>query len=105
MIIRGLVSARSAEQTLRPAGIERAATLALTYGDDQMNMTAALPARSINPSVRLVIRMFNRDRGRHLEHLPDRAAAYTRDGDSSVDASHPPRPAPAAALGAPSAQR
>ncbi|MFE5558287.1 NAD-binding protein [Streptomyces sp. NPDC056544] len=83
-----LISARPDEQTLRAAGVERAAALALTYGDDQMNMTAALLARSINPSVRLVIRMFNRDRGRHLERLLDRAAAaYTPDDDSSVDAS------------------
>ncbi|MFI8266356.1 NAD-binding protein [Streptomyces sp. NPDC085665] len=74
-----LISARPDEQTLRAAGVERAATLALTYGDDQMNRTAAPLARSINPSVHLVIRMVNRDRGRHPERLLDRAAAaYTR---------------------------
>ncbi|WP_030771843.1 MULTISPECIES: NAD-binding protein [unclassified Streptomyces] len=70
-----LVSERPDERTLRAAGVEHAAALALTYGDDQTNMTAALLARSINPSVRLVVRMFHRDRGRHLELLLDRAAA------------------------------
>ncbi|MBT1182706.1 potassium transporter TrkA [Streptomyces sp. CJ_13] len=83
-----LISARPDEQTLREAGVERAAALALTYGDDQTNMTAALLARSINPSVRLVIRMFNRDRGRHLELLLDRAAAaHAGQDDAFIDAS------------------
>ncbi|MEU6252023.1 NAD-binding protein [Streptomyces sp. NPDC047043] len=68
------VSARPDERTLKAAGIQRAAALALTYRDDQVNMTAALLARTINPSVRLVVRMFNRERGRHLERLLDRAA-------------------------------
>ncbi|MCX4776253.1 NAD-binding protein [Streptomyces sp. NBC_01264] len=83
-----LVSARPDEQTLRQAGVERAAALALTYGDDQVNTTAALLARSINPRVRLVIRMFNRERGRHLELLLDRAAAAQSPYDDGfVDAS------------------
>ncbi|MGI5453008.1 NAD-binding protein [Streptomyces sp. CA-249302] len=68
------LSARPDERSLRAAGVERAAALALTYRDDQVNMTAALLARTINPSVRLVVRMFNRERGRHLERLLDRAA-------------------------------
>ncbi|MGW5466339.1 NAD-binding protein [Streptomyces chartreusis] len=68
------VARRPDEQTLRAAGVERAAALALTYADDRTNMTAALLARSLNPSVRLVVRMFNRERGRHLELLLDRAA-------------------------------
>ncbi|WP_329292795.1 NAD-binding protein [Streptomyces sp. NBC_01455] len=84
-----LVSAHPDEQTLRAAGsgqraagVQRAAALALTYRDDQVNMTAALMARGLNPSIRLVIRMFNRERGRHLERLLDRAAAeFTGGGD------------------------
>ena len=75
-----LVSAHPDEQTLRAAGVQRAAALALTYGDDQVNMTAALLARGLNPSVRLVIRMFNRERGRHLERLLDRAAGEVTGG-------------------------
>ncbi|MFE0652569.1 NAD-binding protein [Streptomyces sp. NPDC059534] len=42
------------ERTLRAAGVERAAALALTYADDQVNMTAALLARGLNPSIRLL---------------------------------------------------
>ncbi|MFD7944232.1 NAD-binding protein [Streptomyces sp. NPDC059744] len=70
-----LVATHLDEQTLRAAGVQRAAALALTYADDQVNVTAALLARGLNPSVRLVIRMFNRERGRHLERFLDRAAA------------------------------
>ncbi|MFE0514855.1 NAD-binding protein [Streptomyces sp. NPDC058964] len=73
------VSVRPDERTLRAAGIERAAALALTYRDDQVNTTAALLARTINPSVRRVIRMFDRERGRHLERLLDRAAGLCDD--------------------------
>jgi len=73
------ISARPDERTLRAAGVERAAALALTYRDDQVNMTAALLARTVNPSVRLVVRMFNRERGRHLERLLDRAAGLCDD--------------------------
>ncbi|MER5852981.1 NAD-binding protein [Streptomyces sp. NPDC002012] len=74
-----LIAARPDEQTLRAAGVERAAALALAYGDDQTNMMAALLARSLNPSVRLVIRMYNRERGRHLEQLLDRTVLARRD--------------------------
>lgn len=74
-----LISVRPDERTLRAAGVERAAALALTYRDDQVNMTAALLARGINPSVRLVVRMFHRERGRHLERLLDRAAGLRED--------------------------
>ncbi|MFD7751646.1 NAD-binding protein [Streptomyces sp. NPDC059757] len=75
-----LVATHLDEQTLRAAGVQRAAALALTYADDQVNVTAALLARGLNPSIRLVIRMFNRERGRHLERLLDRAAAEARVG-------------------------
>ncbi|MFD3943335.1 NAD-binding protein [Streptomyces sp. NPDC058579] len=79
-----LVAARPDEQTLRAAGIERAAALALTYRDDQTNMTAALIARGLNPSIRLVIRMYHRERGRHLERLLDRAAEVRTPGDDAT---------------------
>ncbi len=79
-----LVSAHPDEQTLVAAGVEQAAALALTYGDDQVNMTAALVARGLNPSIRLVIRMFHRERGRHLERLLDRAAVAAGEGDDPL---------------------
>ncbi|WP_328390045.1 NAD-binding protein [Streptomyces sp. NBC_00400] len=83
-----LVSARPDEQTLRAAGVERAAALALTYRDDQVNVTAALLARTLNPTIRLVIRMYNRERGQHLERLLDRAvSALGRNEDMALDMS------------------
>ncbi|MGG7576125.1 hypothetical protein [Streptomyces sirii] len=41
----------------------------------QVNVTAALPARTLNLTIRLVIRMYNRERGEHLERLLDRAVS------------------------------
>ncbi|MEV0375672.1 NAD-binding protein [Streptomyces sp. NPDC050636] len=83
-----LVVARPDEQTLRAAGVERAAALALTYRDDQVNVTAALLARTLNPTIRLVVRMYNRERGEHLERLLDRAVlALGRTDDMTLDMS------------------
>lgn len=83
-----LVAARPDEQTLRAAGVEQAAALALTYRDDQVNVTAALLARTLNPTIRLVIRMYNRERGEHLERLLDRAVlALGRTEDTVLDMS------------------
>lgn len=62
------------DEALVRAGIERASALALTSGDDQLNIYIALQARRINPRVRLVIRMFNRNLGQYLTDLLDRAA-------------------------------
>ncbi|MEJ8651155.1 NAD-binding protein [Streptomyces sp. MS1.AVA.3] len=68
--------------------MERAAALALTYRDDQVNVTAALLARTLNPTIRLVVRMYHRERGQHLERLLDRAVlALGRTGGTSLDMS------------------
>ncbi|MFI7090447.1 NAD-binding protein [Streptomyces lydicus] len=83
-----LVATHPDERTLRAAGVERAAALALTYRDDQVNVTAALLARTLNPTIRLVIRMYNRQRGSHLERLLDRAVlALGRTDGTSLDMS------------------
>jgi hypothetical protein len=68
-------AAEPADEALREAGIGAAAALALAYGHDQTNIHAALRARRINPDVRLVIRLFNRKLGRHVEDLLERSAA------------------------------
>ena len=75
------------DAALLRAGLERAASLALTSGDDQLNIHIALRARRINPEVHLVIRMFNRTLGRYLEDLLDRAARVRgsrRDADPAA---------------------
>ncbi|MDJ1137190.1 NAD-binding protein [Streptomyces iconiensis] len=77
------------DEALRRAGIEGASALALTSGDDQLNIHIALRARRINPELRLVIRMFNRTLGGYLESLLDRAARVRTPhlDQSAIDAS------------------
>lgn len=73
--LRVLEAMEPSDTALREAGVEGAVALALAYGDDQTNIHAALRARRMNPDIRLVIRMYNRKLGRHLEDLLERAAA------------------------------
>ncbi|MDI2132751.1 NAD-binding protein [Yinghuangia seranimata] len=68
-------AADPSEAALMLAGVQYAEAIALTYSDDQTNIHAALRARRINPSVRLVIRLFNRKLGRYLEDLLARSVA------------------------------
>ncbi len=48
--------------------------MVLVYEDDDTNVRAASVARRLNPRLRLVIRLYNRKLGQHLEQLLDRAA-------------------------------
>jgi Trk K+ transport system NAD-binding subunit len=66
------------EAALLAAGIEDAAALALTMDDDQATIQAALLARSLNPRIRLVIRVFNRTLGNRVKALLDQAARQRR---------------------------
>lgn len=63
------------DDALREAGVTDATALALLYDDDRSNIHAALRARRINPDVRLVLQLFNRKLGRHLEEMLERAVA------------------------------
>ncbi|MBG0853571.1 NAD-binding protein [Streptomyces spinoverrucosus] len=63
------------EAVLADAGVERATALALVYDDDETNIRAALTARRLNPRVRIVLRLYNRRLGQHIEELLDQAAA------------------------------
>ncbi|MEU5217351.1 NAD-binding protein [Streptomyces sp. NPDC020807] len=56
------------------ARVNGAAALALLYEDDETNLRAALAARRLDPGLRLVVRMYNRRLGHHLEELLDQAA-------------------------------
>ncbi|MGW5100706.1 NAD-binding protein [Streptomyces sp. NPDC004100] len=69
------------EAVLAEAGVERAAALALVYEDDETNIRAALTARRLNPRVRLVLRLYNRRLGQHIEELLDQAAALAAGDD------------------------
>ncbi|MCX5005241.1 NAD-binding protein [Streptomyces sp. NBC_00638] len=70
-----LEAAELTESVLAYAGVERAAALALVYDDDETNIRAALTARRLNPRIRLVLRLYNRRLGQHIEALLDQASA------------------------------
>ncbi|MEU9453013.1 NAD-binding protein [Streptomyces sp. NPDC048277] len=72
---RVLEAEEATEAVLADAGVERAAALALVYDDDETNIRAALTARRLNPRLRLVLRLYNRRLGQHIEELLDQAAA------------------------------
>ncbi|MET7301011.1 NAD-binding protein [Embleya sp. NPDC005575] len=76
-------AAEPTDDALRSAGVSGASALALVYRDDRANIHAALRARRINPRIRLVVRLYNRKLGRHLQELLDRAVA-ARVGDDSA---------------------
>ncbi|MET9436435.1 NAD-binding protein [Streptomyces sp. NPDC006551] len=73
--IRVVETAEVDDTVLLDAGVEQAAALALVHDDDETNIRAALAARRLNPRLRLVIRLYNRKLGQHLEALLDQAAA------------------------------
>lgn len=78
--LRLLHSALPDEAALSAAGVAGAAALALVYEDDETNVRAALVARRLNPRLRLVIRLYNRKLGQHLEELLDQAALVAEPG-------------------------
>ncbi|MEV0577415.1 NAD-binding protein [Streptomyces sp. NPDC050392] len=87
--IRILQAAEPSDEAFEEAGVDTAAALALVYDDDERNIRAALTARRLNPRVRLVIRLYNRKLGQHLEALLDQAAAVASPGldATALDAS------------------
>ncbi|MCX5605399.1 NAD-binding protein [Streptomyces phaeochromogenes] len=77
---RVLEAAVLTEAVLAEAGVEHAAALALVHDDDETNIRAALMARRLNPRLRLVIRLYNRRLGQHIEALLDQASALAMAG-------------------------
>ncbi|MFF5185433.1 NAD-binding protein [Streptomyces sp. NPDC000345] len=82
---RTLEAVEATEAVLAEAGVERAAALALVYDDDETNIRAALTARRLNPRLRLVLRLYNRRLGQHIEELLDQAAALATGGGTGAD--------------------
>ncbi|MFD5580215.1 NAD-binding protein, partial [Streptomyces pseudogriseolus] len=76
---RVMEAADPTEAVLADAGVDRAAALALVYDDDETNIRAALTARRLNPRLRLVLRLYNRRLGQHIEELLDQAAGLAGD--------------------------
>jgi Trk K+ transport system NAD-binding subunit len=83
---RTLEAAEPSEGVLAEAGVERAAALALVYEDDETNIRAALTARRLNPRLRLVVRLYNRRLGQHIEELLDQAAVLATGHPAGTDA-------------------
>ncbi|CAM5264239.1 NAD-binding protein [Streptomyces narbonensis] len=83
--LRDVVASVPSEETLLRARVDRATALALLYEDDETNLRAAIAARRLSPGLRLVVRMYNRKLGQHLEELLDQAALVHSPGiDRSV---------------------
>jgi len=82
-----LEAVEATESVLAEAGAERAAALALVYDDDETNIRAALTARRLNPQLRLVLRLYNRRLGQHIEELLDQASALSAAVDATGDGS------------------
>ncbi|MFJ3921750.1 NAD-binding protein [Streptomyces sp. NPDC090022] len=78
--VRWVEAAEPTEEVLAAAGVTGASALALVYEDDETNLRAALVARRLNPRLRLVIRLYNRKLGQHLEELLDQAAIVADPG-------------------------
>ncbi|WUT32791.1 NAD-binding protein [Streptomyces sp. NBC_00691] len=72
--VRVMTAQAPTRETLLRAGVDRATALALLYEDDETNLRAALAARRLSPGLRLVVRMYNRKLGQHLEEILDQAA-------------------------------
>ncbi|MEU1462344.1 NAD-binding protein [Streptomyces sp. NPDC005727] len=87
--LRVLEAVDVTEAVLAEAGVEQASALALVYDDDETNIRAALTARRLNPRLRLVLRLYNRRLGQHIEELLDQAAtlASGEGPDGGPDAS------------------
>lgn len=51
----------SRESALEAAGVRKAASIILCIQDDAMNLKVALKARSLNPDIRVIIRIFDDD--------------------------------------------
>ncbi|MFF3908421.1 NAD-binding protein [Streptomyces sp. NPDC001848] len=84
--LRMIEAAEASEAVLAEAGVDRAAALALVYDDDETNIRAALTARRLNPRLRLVLRLYNRRLGQHIEALLDQAAALASGGTGDPEA-------------------
>lgn len=64
-----LIGDASQLETLHEAGVARAGAVALLSTDDAINLEAALHARSLNPDLRVVLRLFDGDFAARVQHV------------------------------------
>ncbi len=65
------------EETLTRAGVATAAAIVLTGEDDLGNLHGALAASAINPSIRIVLRLFDTELGGQIELILPNAVALS----------------------------
>jgi Trk K+ transport system NAD-binding subunit len=65
------------DESLRRAGVLEAAAILILTGDDRITLHVALKARDLNPSIRIVLRQFNRTLGRKLEQYLDNCSVVS----------------------------
>jgi Trk K+ transport system NAD-binding subunit len=65
------------ERVLREAGVPAAASIVFAADNDLQNLDGALAAQELNPKIRIVIRMFDAELGRHLQQLFPNALAIS----------------------------
>ena len=67
--VRLVVGDQQLSRTLREADIASATAVVLTGEDDLANLNAALAASELNPTIRIVIRIFDQELGAHIPEL------------------------------------
>lgn len=67
--VRLVVGDQRQPRVLRAAGVETASVIVMTSDDDLGNLNTALAATELNPTIRVVIRMFDQELGAHLPDL------------------------------------
>jgi Trk K+ transport system NAD-binding subunit len=75
--VRVVVGDQRHERVLREAGVGQAAAIVLTADSDLANVHAALAAHELNPTIRMVIRLFDAELGAHLPTLFPTATALS----------------------------
>lgn len=74
---RTLVGAPEQDATLEAAGVREADCIIPVGDDDRINLRVALKARDANPSIRIVLRQFNRALGRKIEQNLSQCSAIS----------------------------
>jgi Trk K+ transport system NAD-binding subunit len=75
--VRLVVGDQRVPRTLVEAGVEHAGVIVLTSNDDLANLNTALVATERNPTIRVVIRMFDQELGAHIPDLFSDAVALS----------------------------
>lgn len=73
-----VLAATVTEEALAAADAGHARGIVLVGGDDQSNIHTALRVQSLNPDIRIVLRIYNQRLGAHIERLLKNCSALSR---------------------------